>query len=188
VMLICGLALALWFLPAMGYERWFSLVEAQDRSSELRFEELKVFWLPYVLSHPMGSGVGTFSAVTGSTSAWEEIGRGFTTVWWRAVEYGPVHNGYLLVYAELGIVGVVSYIWLLWSVTCGCFRAIRIARSATLRSVSIGTFSAMLAFAVHDLAAPGIITFPMSLYFWAICGLGIAVSRIAAEAANRQNA
>lgn len=178
VVLICGLLLAFWFLPERGYDRWLWLVEGQDRSSDLRVEELQSFWFPYVLSHPMGSGVGTFSAISGFSAAWEGVGHGFTTVWWRGVEFSQVHNGFLLVYAELGIVGLLSYLWWIWSVVRGCFRTIRVVRDGTVRVVAVGVISTLVTFVVHDLAAPGIITFPVSFYFWAFCGLGIAVSRI----------
>lgn len=90
-----------------------------------------------------------------------------------------VHNQYLLVWSEMGILGIVSFLWLLWGSIVRAFGNLR-GRNDDLSIMGLALALALLASSIHMLVdmfvAPGNLVL-MWLYFAALAHLVAGVKR-----------
>jgi putative inorganic carbon (hco3(-)) transporter len=62
-----------------------------------------------------------------------------------------VHNAFLLVTAETGLVGLAAFLWFLWSLFVQAWRVIKNARNDTVWFAGVAAFSSFTALAVHGM-------------------------------------
>jgi hypothetical protein len=92
-------------------------------------------------THPLlGAGVNTFRSIMKSFIAGLEI-----------FYFDEVHNQYLLVLAETGVVGLLSWIWTMSRVIKNSIACFREGQDALMRFVGLGILSGFLASSVHML-------------------------------------
>jgi putative inorganic carbon (HCO3(-)) transporter len=89
-----------------------------------------------------------------------------------------VHNVYLLVTAETGIVGLVAFLWLLASVLSQARLLVRRAESDVVWMVGVGILSACIGLAVHN-AVDYLLVFSWHIarQFWLLAGVGAGLGR-----------
>jgi len=95
---------------------------------------------------------------------------------------GPmvVHNVFLLIAAETGIIGLVAFIWFLTSVLKKAWRNANRASSDIVWIVCVGTFAAFVSMSIHGLVDFSLL-WDLTLFtqFWLLAGLAAGFSRTA---------
>lgn len=111
-----------------------------------------------ILSHPLlGVGIGNYGAATGISNV--------------------VHNGYLLLLAEVGPVAVLTYAYIVFrSFRSGLSRAV--AKADPVGITSLGVLGGVLAYLLHAVFDWVVFRPNVLATFWALLGLLVAVSRI----------
>jgi hypothetical protein len=106
-------------------------------------------------SNPVGTGIGS----------WEEkIGTGFDVLERTGTTFANVHNGYLLLAVTLGPLGLVAWIWMLYSALHRLRERLRVEGPGGRRWVAIGAFAGLLGASVMMLFCP-IATVPVAVYW-----------------------
>ena len=86
-----------------------------------------------------------------------------------------VHNMYLLVWAELGTIGFIAFLWMLLAVFLAIRAALRTA-DPHWRPVLVGIGAGLLAHMIHGLADPGFVTtFNVALLVFILFGIVAAI-------------
>ncbi len=99
----------------------------------------------------------------------------------------PVHNIYLLVAAETGLIGLVGFLALYWTAVTQALQATR-ARDPLILGVGAGIAAALVFFAVEELLSFALRQeMPLTL-FWILFGLAVACARLAREDDARRDA
>lgn len=89
----------------------------------------------------------------------------------------PVHNIYLLVAAETGVLGLIGFLATLGAVALSAVRAAR-ARDRALRAIGAGIAASLLFFLVEELLSFALRQeMPLAL-FWILAGVAVAIARI----------
>ena len=111
----------------------------------------------------------------------------FETVQPRYDDYGllfagnPVHNIYLLVAAETGIIGLAGFLAIYGTALAMALRCVR-AKDPLLVGVGVGITAALTFFALEELLSFALRQeMPLAL-FWILTGLAVACARMAGEA------
>jgi len=111
----------------------------------------------------------------------------FETVQPRFDQYGllfagnPVHNIYLLVAAETGLIGLAGFVAIYVTAVVVALRSAR-ARDSLLVGIGVGITAALTYFAIEELLSFALRQeMPLTL-FWILAGLAVACARMAGEA------
>jgi len=91
-----------------------------------------------------------------------------------------VHNIFLQIAAEMGITGLVIFIWLFSMVYRGGLRCIRSSQDSMV-ALSIGILGGITAFLVHGLVDAASLGNHLFLIFWVLAGLVVAIGKIERE-------
>ena len=136
--LICAAILA-WFAPLIS-ARWF---ESNPRTAAARLPLMRVAW-SIIASHPIvGVGLGNYKRVMQLYDPTPEA---------ISVNYRkPVHNIYLLLAAQTGIMGLVFFLAFLWAAWRRGWQRIRAADDELVRLILLGIACGLLARVIHGL-------------------------------------
>jgi O-antigen ligase len=102
----------------------------------------------YMVTHPiLGVGINDFGVAEGVLSGKTNEGYG--------IKYSAAHNSFVQIGAELGVLGLIAFVAMLWTAAAGCRRVVRIRTrgppSTILQeqqAVAGAAEAALLAFAV----------------------------------------
>lgn len=78
------------------------------------------------------------------------------------------HNSYLQIWAEMGILGIISFIWIITSIFKSIFQNIKIS---SYKKQTIGLLTANIVFLIHNLIDFSLFLPEVSLIWWIILGL-----------------
>jgi O-antigen ligase len=91
------------------------------------------------------------------------------------------HNEYLQLTAEMGLVGLLVYLALMITFFVTMIRSLKSRRSSLGKAVVMGATAGVAAIAVDALANPALRFADVSMFFWALMGLGMAAARPATK-------
>ena len=109
----------------------------------------------------LGVGLNTYSMVA----------RNYKVNWG-----GYPHNCYLQLTAEMGILGLLSLMWILFTLFIQSLR--RRIGDPWLQSISIGALTGLLAFLVHSAVDTNFYSVQLGNFMWLIMGLVVAAQKI----------
>jgi len=97
-------------------------------------------------------------------------------------QYNPTyaHNCYVQLMAETGIVGLLSFLWILFRIfLCSLPRIFSgWAQDKTLSSLSLGLLSGIFAYLVHSFFDNHFYSLQFSVYVWFLIGLMVAINQL----------
>jgi hypothetical protein len=144
-------------------------LSARPESITTRWELIQTA-LDTISQRPIfGAGLNNSSAVVEGAHTVSTTSKG------TQVQVRVVHNHYLIVLIEVGIVGFVLFFGFFWQVAATAFRHMR-AAEPEMQLLLAGTVSGLAAIAVHDLADPSG-GHPVVGMLWLFTGLIIAGCR-----------
>lgn len=92
------------------------------------------------------------------------LGHGLSTV---AAHFGVLtHNDYLRLLAETGLVGLASYVFLMYMLLVNTWRDFRLARSAISKSFQVGVIAMIVGFMMREFADNTLRNTVVMMYFW----------------------
>ncbi len=180
------------FMPIMAKTRDTSLITvwAQTQNMNQTAKDHGIFSKEYIQT-ALKSTVGRLG--TGRSSYWREalgiiydypvFGAGLNTYSRVAPAYkinwgGYPHNSYLQTAAELGLVGLGAFLWMLWTFFRESFRCINRMPVGYLRCVLIGTLAGFFAYLVQSFFDTTFYSVQLSMLLWIMMALGVAVQKI----------
>lgn len=163
VLFLAGVVLFL--LPEAAKERAKFSFTSEDESYFARKEVYFQWNIPNILNNIMGRGLGTtsgqtvFSRLTQKTVTTGLIGGGTTESWYGSIAI------------ELGIIGLLVYLWLMREIIKYCSEVFRKSQDKFLKWLSFGFSSFVVGMLVTNVVAPMPALFPAGdLYFWFVLG------------------
>lgn len=159
-MIVAAAAVVLW--PLIGIRSADSLVEAYQE----RFNLMRVAWNVIADNPVLGVGAGAYGHVF-----LDYVPADMPKGQWLFV----VHNVYLLKWAEMGIVGVLSFLSI-WAVALRQARSYRLAEDEALQTLRCG-WPAAVAALLWQMNWDTHLGFQTSALFWTVVGLGASVRR-----------
>ena len=125
------------------------------------------FWKEAMLSisqHPiLGTGLNTYSAEASKRDNWSGY---------------YVHNCYLQMAAEIGIAGLLSFLWMLIVLFRKACKGLKSVKDRFLFSVLAGSLAGLFGFLVHSFFDTGFYSLQLNTYFWIMLGLIVSVLQI----------
>lgn len=114
----------------------------------------------------IGTGLGT----TNGASIYAKFNkRGFAS---NLIGGGVTESWYTAIAIELGLMGLIIYIWLLVAIMKHCYNIYKKAKLEYLKGLSLGFLTFTASMAVANLVAPMPACFPAGdLYFWVLLGI-----------------
>ena len=168
-----GLAL---LLDPMLAERLGSIFTKVDTSSEMRL----AIWestVAMIFDHPLlGIGWGAYWMV------YPEYDFYINDVSVRIVH---AHNMYLNYAAEVGVVGLLAFLWYFFGTMVSAFLASASHASALVRRFELGVGLALASVALGGLTDDVVFNIPTSMLLWMGCALAMAAREIGPEDAGR---
>ncbi|MDO8722213.1 MAG: tetratricopeptide repeat protein, partial [Syntrophales bacterium] len=150
---------------------------ALDPSSESASARLAVWanTLDLVRDHPFGVGINNWKVVYPEYSRSQIIDKATTS----ETHFEEVHNDYLQMMAEIGIIGFAFYLWILVSIIRICWKS------------SDAKYSPFFLWCIVGFMTTSFFSFPLqmpvtSLFFWLIAGLIVVRSDMAASPGRRE--
>ncbi|MBL7198377.1 MAG: hypothetical protein ISS47_09810 [Candidatus Omnitrophica bacterium] len=80
------------------------------------------------------------------------------------------HNCYLQMLAEIGIIGLASFLWIIGRLFKSSIRSFKKSRDLLL----LGLLAGIIAFLVHSFFDTNLYSLQLSVLFWAMLGLTVA--------------
>lgn len=90
----------------------------------------------------------------------------------------PVHNSYLLIAAEIGIMGLMFFLWFVSLVYKTGIDVLATTSDKFIAWVTIGILGGLVSFLLHVIIEPMYLTKPIFAFFWALTGLVVALAGI----------
>jgi putative inorganic carbon (HCO3(-)) transporter len=94
------------------------------------------------------------------------------------------HNSYLQMTAEMGIVGLAVFMWMMFALFKNSLNNIKRIKDGFYSNVLTGLLAGMLAFLVHSFFDVNFYALQLAILMWFIMGLIVAVQRIALNEEN----
>lgn len=110
-----------------------------------------------------GVGLNTYSVV----------GRGYKITWG-----GYPHNCYLQMAVETGILGLLSFLWLLGVLFYKSFRNLRFMKDQSLAILLLGSLIGLGGFLVHSFFDTNFYSVQLGSFMWLVMGLIVAIQKI----------
>lgn len=111
----------------------------------------------------LGSGLNTYSSIQ-----WRyDVGWG-----------GYPHNSYLQMTAETGVLGLLSFLWLLFVLYKNLFKALRKMRESPLELLLVGFGAGLSGFLSHSFFDTNFYSVQLSSLMWLIMGVVVAIPNI----------
>ncbi|MFA6142753.1 MAG: O-antigen ligase family protein [Candidatus Omnitrophota bacterium] len=144
----------------------------QDIFSRLSFEDRKVMWengVKIFKEHPIiGNGVNTFFNKYRFVRQDEDKGRG-----------SYAHNCYLQMAADIGLVGLLSFIFFTACVLFKAFASLKKTKDPLYYSLMLGTSLGLTAFLLHSFVDTNLYSLNLAALFWLSAGILTAVVKMA---------
>jgi O-antigen ligase len=122
-----------------------------------------------IIAHPvMGVGQNNFMQVI----------RSYDTTGVTLHNLEPVHNVFLLIAAETGLIGLMLFLLLLGAVLLACWR-VSSGHSRLLSASAIGLIGVMMAIVITNMADVHLRLDGFFAFFWCLLGLVLAVENLA---------
>lgn len=115
-----------------------------------------------IKTHPV-LGVGLFNYQYHSHHLWD---------FWH-----PVHNTYLRLASEIGIPGLLFFLWFLFEVFREIYRSLRL-RDRFLNIIGLGVVGGLSAFCIAIMFGPQYQHYRQKFIFWVLAGMAIALRRV----------
>jgi hypothetical protein len=144
-----------------------------DKTLDWRFEMWRPAWAMFLQRPLAGWGLGSFplfASYMGAPSQPVLAGQ-------MPSMSEMVHNQYLQVAAETGIVGLLLYLGLFASFFVRCGRALKASGSHTRKWILMGAMASMAGIAVDAVFNASWQFADVGLFFWLVLGIGVAASR-----------
>jgi putative inorganic carbon (HCO3(-)) transporter len=113
----------------------------------------------------------------------------YSTVQWRYENEwgwgGYPHNSYLQMTAETGVVGLLSFLWLLFSLYKNSFRNLKKMQRPELRFLLISFLTGLSGLLIHSFFDTTLYSVQLSSFMWLLMGLIVALQY--AEEPNPEN-
>ena len=177
VLLGCAACVALaLFIDPMLAERITSVFTKVDTSSEMRL----AIWestLAMIFDHPLlGIGWGAYWMV------YPEYDFYINDV---SVRIFHAHNMFLNYAAEVGVVGLLAFLWYFFGTMVSAFLTSASHASSLVRRFELGVGLALVSVALGGLTDDVVFNIPTSMLLWMGCALAMAAAEIVPEAARR---
>ncbi len=114
----------------------------------------------------LGTGINTYSVVQ-----WE-----YNEGWG-----GYPHNSYLQMTAETGVLGLLSFLWLLFVLYKNFFKAVRKMQESNLKLLLIGFGAGLSGFLLHSFFDTNFYSVQLSSLMWLIIGVVVAIQHMGAN-------
>ncbi|MBI5415685.1 MAG: O-antigen ligase family protein, partial [Candidatus Omnitrophica bacterium] len=145
-------------LGAMGFSSWTAFKTYNNRLG---------YWsrsMRIIRDYPLlGTGINTYSVVQ-----WE-----YSEGWG-----GYPHNSYLQMTAETGVLGLLSFLWLLFVLYKNWFRALRKMQESTLKCLLTGFGAGLSGFLLHSFFDTNFYSVQLSSLMWLIMGVVVAIQHM----------
>jgi O-antigen ligase len=155
------------------YSKIYDRFTGFDRgSAKSRFTQFEVAFNIIQTNPILGIGINNYSESMGKYDDTEE---GLATI----TEY-PVHNIFLHIAAEIGIIGLMIFLWFLASIF---FKGVIyvLANQGVLVNAVIGMLAGIFAFLIHGLFDTASIGSKMFVFVWFFAGIIYAIIGMAAD-------
>jgi len=120
--------------------------------------------LKIIKDYPLlGCGLNTYALVAGRYN----IGWG-----------GYPHNSYLQMAAEIGLVGVAVFLWMLFVLFRDSLRALRRIKTQELQMLMCGLLTGLLGFLIHSFFDTNLYSVQLSSFLWVIMGVIVVLPKI----------
>lgn len=143
------------------YREMLKIIGAFDGSGRSRY------WMEaihMIRDYPVfGVGLNTYSVV----------GRGYKINWG-----GYPHNCYLQMAVETGIVGLLSFLWLLGVLFYKSFRSLRFMKDRSLAILLLGSLIGLGGFLVHSFFDTNFYSVQLGSFMWLVMGLIVTIQKI----------
>jgi len=147
------------------YERFLF----SDPGSVSGREQLNDLALRVISAHPV-TGVGL--------NNWPVVMAAYDTTGISLLATDPVHNLYLLLWAETGIIGLAGFVGLVAVLLVTGFRALRRSPVPEVQLAALAAVTSLLAVLIMGLASWELRLTPEHQLFWCVAGLVVAVRRM----------
>ena len=139
-----------------------------------------------IADHPLGVGPNQYLFVANLGGYSERAG----VAWNYANRSAPVHNSYLLVWAELGLVGLIGLLTMIFSVVVVGLKAMRRLVWDERSELMIGTLATVIVVGVHIafewLFITNYVHYLLAMNVGALVGITASLQRRAAKSAMKQ--
>ncbi len=139
---VIGVVFALAIMVVWFYPEVHARIFGYDRNAAMsRIPLIKIAW-NMIEAHPiLGVGANTFASVTAAYTTTNDL---------KGIYLHEVHNQYLLVFAEMGMFGLISFLWLMFaSIRQGL--SLRHSANPLFRSLGAGVALGFVAAGFHML-------------------------------------
>lgn len=144
------------FLPRQRVEDILGFTSTQDR-----LYMWKIGWRIF-MEHPItGNGLNTFFVKFMEYREDE----------YRDLKGSHAHNGYLQMASDIGIVGLMIFLFLIGKVFMKTARYIRRCREEFYRTLALGLAAGLLAFLIHSFFDTNLQSLPLASLFWYALGI-----------------
>ncbi|MFC1668027.1 O-antigen ligase family protein [Chlamydiota bacterium] len=155
-MLFAGLLLLgiiSFFIPGFLSERIKDIFNIHNITSQMRLDTWKKA-LELSQMHPIiGNGLKSFSKI---------------------YEGGYVHNCYLQLLAEMGIIGLVLFIWFIFYFIVYNIKSFFISNTSVHKIFFLALASGLVAYATHSFIDTNLFSMPLAITFWYFLGINVA--------------
>jgi O-antigen ligase len=117
-----------------------------------------------------------------SFKAWKKnpiLGRGVTS-------FGFIDGQYVLILPELGIVGLLTFFWLLWLIFNHSLKTYKKMADPLYKGLALGFFSSAVGLAVHALTANTFIIIRIMEPFWFIAAIVMMLPELTEEESEKE--
>jgi hypothetical protein len=92
---------------------------------------------------------------------------------WGVFSTPALYSGYLAIFGELGLLGLMAVAWLLWRVGRGSWHAFRLAPDPFARSIAAGAVAAVLVLVLRGMVANVFEDRIVGFYAWLLIGMSL---------------
>jgi len=160
---VAGLVMILFTITYIQNGDWLWDVVKKTASSRLYIWQAA---LKMIQNQPvLGHGINTFHAVS---PFYRVNGNGG----------GYAHNCYIQMAAEIGLVGLTMFIWIVVSLFQLGLKGLASVEDRLHRAVLLGLLAGILGFLIHSMVDTNLYSLPLITLFWLFVGLTISLLRI----------
>jgi O-antigen ligase len=170
VLLTCAACVLVLLISIIGANLIVRRFTSEDHGSAETRVDLAKGALAMIQDHPaLGVGLNNYTLHMPHYD-WTSL-----QLWGRPA---VVHNIYLLVAAETGLVGLATFLWFLASLLAQAWRLVSQARSDALWTVGIGVFAAYTALALHNAVDYLLIAnWHIARQFWLLAAVAVGLGQ-----------
>lgn len=164
------------FLLPRSFKDWAKQMNYNPVRVMCNDDRIAVYFnsLNMIKAHPIiGVGANTFMKNYKNYKNSPEWGNIVT------IDYIYAHNNFLQLSAELGLVGLAVFIWLLFKMFAVCNKIYRQLTDKFLSVVVISLVACLIAFLVNGLTESSLYSSRVAVLFWYLIGLSLGVAKFA---------